>query len=165
MRLLGVDFGFKRIGLAVAETDPGIVSARPSIEASGKLKTDAEQLASIARREEADLLILGLPIEETGDEGRMARICRTLAGHIAELGIVVELVDERYTSTEADRNLREISTPDGKELRASQRRKLKDGEAARLILERFMTERGHPRPTGDAEGGSDHAGNGHATFI
>jgi putative Holliday junction resolvase len=132
LRLLGVDFGFKRIGIAIAETDPMIISARPAIDASGTLKVDAGKLAAMAVKEEAGAVVVGLPVEESGGEGRMARICRTLASHISATGLAVHLVDERLTSVEAESTLRD----DG--LKASERRKLKDGEAARLILERYI---------------------------
>lgn len=134
MRLLGIDFGFKRIGVAVAETEVGIVTARPAFAASGALKTDAAEIAKMAKREEASAVVLGLPIEESGEEGRMARICRTLGDHIVGNGVPVYLVDESMTSVEADDALR----MDG--LKASQRRKLRDGEAAALILERYLHE-------------------------
>lgn len=134
MRLLGVDFGFARIGIAVAETEFGIVSARPALAASGTLKKDAKALADFAKKEQADQLVLGLPLED-GEEGKMARICRTLADAIRAHGVPVVFVDETLSSVQAERSLRD----DG--LKASQRRKLKDGEAARLILERYMHER------------------------
>lgn len=128
-----MDFGFKRIGLAVAETEPEIITARPPIAASGTLAVDARKLVEMARREEVDEIVVGLPIEEDGEEGRMARICRTLAGHIRESGIRVALVDETLTSVEAERNLKA-----NEGMKGSQIRKLKDGEAARLILERHI---------------------------
>ncbi len=134
MRLLGIDFGFKRIGIAIAETEVGIVTPRPPMAASGTLKTDAAEIAKVAKREEAAAVVLGLPIEESGEEGRMARICRTLGDHIVGNGVPVYFVDESMTSVQADSLLRE----DG--LKASQRRKLKDGEAAALILERYLGE-------------------------
>lgn len=130
--MLGVDFGLSRIGVAVAESEFGVCSARPAMQASGKLKTDAEAIAAVVRREEADAVVLGLPVEESGEEGRMARIARQLAAHLSALGIQVELVDERFTSVEAERGLREG------DFKASERRKRRDGEAAALILERFM---------------------------
>jgi putative Holliday junction resolvase len=132
MRLLGIDFGFKRIGVAVAETEVGIVTPRPPLSASGTLKKDAEALAAFAKREEAAAIVLGLPVEESGEEGRMARICRTLAGLIEGNGVRVHLVDESMTSVQADGALRDEG------LKASQRRKLRDGEAAALILERYI---------------------------
>jgi putative Holliday junction resolvase len=132
MRLLGVDFGFKRIGLAIAETEVGIVTPRAPLTASGTLKRDAEAIAIFAKREEVDAVVLGLPVEESGEEGRMARICRTLAEHIVGNGMKVHLVDESMTSVQAERSLMDEG------LKASQRRKLKDGEAAALILERYL---------------------------
>lgn len=132
MRLLGIDFGFKRIGVAIAETEAGIVTPRPSFPASGTLKVDAAAIAAYARKEEVSAVVVGLPVEESGDEGRMARICRTLAEHVQGNGLTVHLVDESMTSVEADYALREEG------LKASQRRKLRDGEAAALILERYI---------------------------
>jgi len=129
LRILGVDFGFKRIGLAIAESEPPIATSRAFIEASGSLAGDARRLVEIGRKEEVDRVVVGLPLED-GREGRMARLCRTLAGHIRASGLDVDLVDESLTSVEA-------AAMHG-ELKASQRRKLKDGEAARLILERYL---------------------------
>lgn len=133
MRLLGVDFGFRRIGLAVGESQAAIATPRNSLTASGMLKRDAESIAAVARQEEADAVIVGLPIEPTGEEGDMARICRLLAGHLETLGCVVNLEDERLSSVEAEETL----VAGG--LKASRRRKLRDGEAACIILERFMS--------------------------
>ena len=132
MRLLGVDFGMARIGLAVGESEHDLATPRPPLAASGKLKTDAAAIAAIAKKEQAETVVVGLPIEEDGEEGKMARIARLLAGHIQDLGFKVALVDERMTSVEAESGLRRM------DLKASERRKLRDGEAASLILERFM---------------------------
>lgn len=134
MRLMGIDYGFRRIGIAFAESAHGIATPRPAMTASGSLKRDAEALAKMAKTEEADAVVIGLPIEADGGEGRMARICRTLAEHVAAIGPPTHLIDERLTSVQADAHLRE------EELKASQRRRRKDGEAARLILERFIHE-------------------------
>lgn len=134
IRLLGIDFGFKRIGVAVGETSLGIATARPPIAASGALKRDAEAIVRIAKNEQADVVVIGLPLEEIG-EGRMARICRTLGSHVSESGQRVEFVDESMSSVQAE------ATLIADDLKASQRRKLRDGEAARLILERYMNEK------------------------
>jgi len=131
-----VDFGFKRIGLAIAEAEHGVVTPRPFLEATGKLVTDAERLVEIGRAEDVDRIVLGLPLDD-GEEGRMARICRILAGHIRDGGFAVDLVDETLTSVEADARILDSAE---RRLKASQRRKLKDGEAARLILERYLAE-------------------------
>jgi putative Holliday junction resolvase len=134
MRILAVDFGFRRIGIAMGESELGIGSPRKALDASGSLKKDAEAISSVARAEEASLVVVGLPIEPTGEEGRMARICRQLGGHIETLGTPVAFIDESLSSREADRNLMDAG------LKASQRRKKVDGEAAMTIMERFWNE-------------------------
>lgn len=134
MRLLGVDFGFKRIGIAVAESDFGVVTPRAAIAATGTLKRDVENLEATFRRESADQVVLGLPIEEDGNLGKMARVCQTVAGLLRDKGIEVVLVDERYTSIEAEAALRQ------EDLKASQRRRLRDGESAGILLERYLEE-------------------------
>jgi len=132
MRLLGVDFGFKRIGLAVVDSDIKLPAPRPTLAASGKLKNDAQTLHELAKKEQANAIVIGLPVEPDGSEGRMARICRQLAGQIEALGTTVHFVDERLTSIEAEQNLF------AEDLKASQRKKRLDSEAACLILERYL---------------------------
>lgn len=122
----------KRIGLAVAESDHGVVTSRPPITPTGTLRKDAALLKDLVKKEQADFIVLGLPLEPGGEEGRMAKIARTLANEIQGAGCRVELVDETLTSVEAESDLRAGG------LKASQRKKLRDGEAARLILERFL---------------------------
>jgi len=132
LRILGVDFGFKRIGLAVAESDFGVVTPRPALAATGTLKRDAENLEATFQRELADKVVLGMPVEEDGNLGKMARVCQTIADLLREKGIEVVLVDERYSSIEAESALRQ------EDLKASERRKLRDGEAAGILLERYL---------------------------
>ncbi len=131
MRLLGIDFGFARIGAAVTDDAVGLPSALPAFAASGKLKVDAEAIAVLAKRQEAEKIVLGLPLEE-GVEGKMARVMRQLGGHLQATGLVVDYVDETLTSVEAEQGLR------GTDMKASQRKKRRDGEAACLILERYL---------------------------
>lgn len=134
MRLLGVDFGFRRIGLAVGETDARLASPRPNLAASGALKRDADTLVQFARREQAQAIVLGYPLGDEGEDGRMARIARTLKEHLEALGMIVHLVDESLSSVEAETAMFEAG------LKASERKKRRDGEAACRILERYMTE-------------------------
>lgn len=131
MRLLGIDFGFARIGAAVTDDAVGLPSALPAMTASGKLKVDAGAIATLAKRQEAEKIVLGLPLEN-GEEGKMARIMRQLGGHLQAVGLVVDYVDETLTSVEAEDALR------GTDMKASQRKKLRDGEAACRILERYL---------------------------
>ena len=131
MRLLGIDFGFARIGVAVTDDAVGLPSALPALAASGKLKLDAGTIALLAKRQEAGTVVLGLPLEN-GEEGKMARVMRQLGGHLQATGLVVDYVDETLTSVEAEASLR------GTDMKASQRKRHRDGEAACLILERYL---------------------------
>lgn len=131
MRLLGVDFGFARIGAAVTDEAVGLPSALPALSASGKLRVDAGAIALLAKRQEAGKVVLGLPLED-GQEGKMARVMRQLGGHLEGLGLVVDYVDETLTSVEAEASLLETG------MKASQRKRARDGEAACRILERYL---------------------------
>ena len=132
MRLLGIDFGFKRIGVAIGESEVGVVTPRSALQASGALKTDAKSISQFARKEEVEGIVLGLPVEESGEEGRMARICRTLGDHLVECGERVHFVNEIYSSREAENTLIEAG------VKVAKRKELRDGEAASVILERFF---------------------------
>jgi len=131
MRILGVDFGSKRIGIALGETEGRVASPRPALVPSGKLKTDALTLTKLAQAESAEAIALGIP---DYDDDKMANICRRLASEIEALGYQVHLVDESFTSVEAESVLLEMG------FKASHRKRMRDGEAACRILDRFFEQ-------------------------
>lgn len=131
MRVLGVDFGGKRIGLAVGETEHEIASPRPAIEATGTLRLDAVNLAELAKKEAAEQVVVGLPLIE-GEETKMSRICRMLGAEIEKLGFTVAYVDESLTSMTAESNLGKQGWTSGTV------KKHLDSESACQILERFF---------------------------
>ncbi|MBX7132360.1 MAG: Holliday junction resolvase RuvX [Fimbriimonadaceae bacterium] len=131
MRLLGVDFGQKRIGIAVGEAEFGVSSPRQAIEASGSLKRDAQTIADIARKEEAIEIVVGMP-GSFDDDDRQARLCGILAQNLRDLGWKVELVDETMTSVEAHQTARDLG------LTAAERRRIVDSESACRILDRYL---------------------------
>ncbi len=140
MRLLGVDLGTVRIGLAVAETEPFVAGPRPPLAASGTLKRDAGAIAALARREEADRVVLGLPLafSPTGEreESRVSRAARLLARELEALGETVAFADEAFTSAAAEGAMRDAG------LSIAESRRKVDGEAACRILETYWeTER------------------------
>lgn len=137
MRLLGVDLGTKRIGLAVAETSVQLASPRNALAATGTLKRDAEAIHAQLKREEANAIVIGLALGDEGEGSRMAKAARLLAGHLEALGDTVHFVDESLTSVEAENSLLDAG------FKASERRRKRDGEAACLILERYMSQE-HP---------------------
>lgn len=137
MRLLGVDLGRRRIGIAIGESILGIATPRPMLAASGKLDTDADVLAALARREAVDRVVVGIPLmADAADGGAMQRACRELAERLRRRELDVDLCDEAYTSIEAADALRQTG------LTAAQRKGRIDSEAAARILERYMSESG-----------------------
>ncbi len=131
MRLLAVDLGKKRIGIAVGESHPEVISPRPALAATGVLKQDAQSVDKIARREEVNVIVVGLPLED-GEEGRMAIVCRKFGELLVEHGWLVQYEDESLSSVQAIANMADL------DMKASLRKKRRDGEAAAIILERFL---------------------------
>ena len=135
MRLIGVDFGGKRIGMATVDSDVRLPAPLNVIEASGTLAKDAAEIKLIVERENAGAVVLGLPLDLSG-ETKMSKICRMLGDRLTSLGLIVHYVDESMTSQLAE----DIMAGSG--LTAAQVRKRVDSEAACRILERFMEEHG-----------------------
>lgn len=134
MKILAVDFGLKRIGLACGRTESGLASPLPNLAASGTLRTDAKNIAAVAAKQDAELVVIGVPVmEDASDSGRMQRICRTLASHVESEGLRTALVDESMTSEVALAELTEMET------KAAGRKRAKDALAAILIFERYLT--------------------------
>jgi putative Holliday junction resolvase len=130
---LGVDWGMKRIGIAVGEREFGIATARPHLLATGSLKKDAEAIATLAKQEMAQAIVVGLP-EQEEDESPIANIGLKLAEQLREGGWTVYTVNEALTSIEAEENLKQEG------VRAAKRKDKRDGMAATIILERFFNE-------------------------
>jgi len=130
VRVLGVDLGRVRIGLAVGETEFKIATPRAPLTASGTLAKDALAIGEIAKREEVDRVVVGQPVN--AEDERMARVCAMLADSIRALGWQVDLVDESFSSVQAEANLVQA------DLKGSDRRARRDGEAAAIILERYF---------------------------
>jgi putative Holliday junction resolvase len=139
-RILGIDLGSRRIGLAVA--DAGIDIARPlqTVNRAASVEADAVVVGRICREQDATELVVGLPVEASGIEGEMAAAAREWAGRIGPLlGLPVTLRDERLSSFEAERRLGRM--PRGRSGGAPSRtqrnafRARIDREAASVILQ------------------------------
>jgi putative Holliday junction resolvase len=139
-RILGVDLGSKRVGLAVADAGIGIARPLATVSRGANLDEDVVVLERVCREQGVAELVVGLPIEAKGDEGTMAEAARTWATAVAErLGIPVTMRDERLSSFEAERRLGRM--PRGRSGGAPSRtqrnafRARIDREAASVILQ------------------------------
>lgn len=107
VRILGLDPGGKRVGLAIADSSLGVATGLGVIEYSGR-EQFIKQLRSIAGDEDISLIVMGLPRNMDGSEGEAAKKSRRLAETIRErLNIEVELVDERLTTHQAIKQVHE----------------------------------------------------------
>ncbi|MCB0825238.1 MAG: Holliday junction resolvase RuvX [Armatimonadetes bacterium] len=134
MRWLGVDLGKVRIGVAVADDATQLIRPLPQIIAKGALSKDAGQVIEVAKSEDAEGIVLGLPLD-AGEETPMSKVVRRFGEILSESGWQVDYVDESLTSFEADSQMFESG------IKASQRKRNLDSQAACLILERWMQNR------------------------
>jgi putative Holliday junction resolvase len=98
-RLLGIDLGERRIGLAVAEIDREPALPLATIRRQRTPAADAERLATVIREQRIDELVVGLPLEAGGSEGTMSAAARRWAAALeAVLGLPIAFRDERLSS-------------------------------------------------------------------
>lgn len=136
-RVLGVDLGARRVGLAL--TDPGrmISSPHSTIPMTGEAAL-AEKLMELCTRQSVALVVIGLPLSADGSEGPGCARSRRIAAALESRGMPVRLQDERWSSREAEDILRET----GKTRRTS--REKVDAIAASLILSEYLREASPP---------------------
>lgn len=131
-RVLGLDVGTKTIGIAMS--DPGRMLASPVRTLSRRsVREDADSLKKLIAAEHVVEIVVGMPYELDGSEGRSARLARQIGDALAAgTGLPIRYVDERYTSVDADQMLIEVG------LSRERRRAVIDQQAAVLILQSFL---------------------------
>ena len=132
-RILALDFGTRRIGVAV--TDPLGITAQPLqvIQCAGA-QTDVEAVVQLVQDYNAPVLVIGLPRRTDGEEGTLAKKVRKFANKVADAcDVEIELWDEWFTTVQAGRIL-----ADGG-LNTRKAREVIDSVAASLILESWMS--------------------------
>jgi putative Holliday junction resolvase len=145
-RLLGVDYGDVRIGLAISDPTRLIASPLATYERVGTDR-DAGYFRRLVEAEHVGGLVVGLPIHLSGEEGEKARAARAYGAWLAEAtGLKVVFWDERYTTKIAEEALRDAG------LSAGRRKQRRDKVAAQVMLQSYL-DAGCP----DSEGIS-HAG-------
>jgi len=140
MRALGIDLGSKRIGIAVSDRSGTIASPLTMIPRSGSVKRDHEQIRKLVIEEDAELLVVGLPLNMNGSVGPAAKAAVAEADALATVvGVPVITFDERRTTVTADRALIEAG------ISARARRKLVDKVAAAVLLQTWLDSRAAQR--------------------
>ncbi|BDV01675.1 putative pre-16S rRNA nuclease [Thermodesulfomicrobium sp. WS] len=134
MRVLGIDFGIKRVGLAVGSTQTGLVRPLGVIHRTTR-KALWEELLAVIAREQVQAIALGYPALESGADSETCRQVRNFRDHLARhTPLPITLVNEAYTTAEALQRLAEAGIP------ASRRQEMRDAMAAVGIVESFLRQ-------------------------
>jgi len=138
MAVLGIDLGSRRIGLAISDAEGRVALPAGTLQSLGRSKDLAAIRALVAERGVREVVV-GLPLHMDGRAGPEAQAARGFADALArEIGLPVELLDERWTSVEAERTLREAGRGRRREPRGAA-----DTLAATLLLRTFLARRAH----------------------
>jgi putative holliday junction resolvase len=131
-RLLGIDYGQKRVGLALS--DPlGIFASGLTTLENRSQKQLLRELASVIEKHEVEKLVMGLPLRTTGEVGEKAEEVQIFGSILSEAtGLPLVYEDERFTSVIAQQSLREQG------VQPSRKKHLIDQTSAALILQQHL---------------------------
>jgi len=140
-RILGLDVGSRTIGMAVSDLLGITAQGLKTIRRKNK-RHDFEALETIIRDYQVSEIVVGLPLRMSGQEGTQSDKMRQFAAELGRrFGLPVHLWDERLTSAQANRLLRET------EMSIKRRSEVVDQMAAVLILQSWMEARGSQPPS------------------
>jgi putative holliday junction resolvase len=132
-RVLALDLGSKRIGVAVSDDGRRVATPIEVLARTGDRRGDHRRIAALVQEWEATTVLVGLPRSLDGGLGPAARGVLAEVDHLAAtLGVPVETYDERLTTVTAERRLREL------ELSGPQRRRVVDAVAAAVLLQTWL---------------------------
>ena len=132
VRVLAIDFGMKRMGLAVSDALGITAQGLPTLQ-RGRLKDDLEKIRELTEEYSVERIIVGNPLGHSGGETTMSRRAGEFAARLRRrVNCPVDLWDERLTSVEANRALRETG------LSAGKRQQAVDRVAATLLLQSYL---------------------------
>ena len=143
-RVLAVDWGERRVGLAVCDPTGTIASGLPTLVVHS-FEEAVHGVHRAATEAEAERIVVGLPLTLAGVRGEAAQRAETFAEAIARrTGLPVELMDERLTSALSQRRLRETGARGGATKRSRERARARvDQGAAMALLEGWLARAAH----------------------
>lgn len=131
-RILGIDFGLKRIGLAIS--DPLGITAQP-LETLHRtqMKQDLQKIRAIIEEREVEKIVIGLPLNMNGSEGFMVATMRSFTRELKDfIGLEIIEIDERLTSQQAGQALQSAA------VKGKHRKKSIDTISAQIILQTYL---------------------------
>ena len=136
MRVVGLDLGSRRIGVAVSDDGGAVASPHTVITRSGDDDADRAAVAAVVAEVGAGRVVVGLPLSLDGSEGPAARAAKAEAAALATvLDVPVETHDERLTTVTADRSLKALK------MKSDERRRVVDQVAAAVMLQSWLDSR------------------------
>jgi putative Holliday junction resolvase len=130
--MMGLDPGGRRIGVALSDPT-GLLASAHTIVRRTTLDRDLEALRKIASENDVELIVVGLPLHLSGREGGEAEKAREFALRVGEaLNLPIEMVDERLSSVEAERQLQESR------VRRGRWKERLDAIAAAVVLQGYL---------------------------
>lgn len=143
-RVIGLDHGARRIGVAVGDTETGMAFARRALQRRNQQR-DVAVIGDLCAAEGADLVVVGLPLNMDGTEGEQAGAARGFGEQLRAAGLRVEFEDERLSTWEARQRMGES----GRRPRRGSGEL--DSTAARVILQQYLDARRWPGSPEEAE--------------
>jgi len=132
-RYLGIDYGTKRIGLAVSDPEGRIASPLRALPAVGDAASQVRDVVAAAAEYDVNEWVIGLPLNMDGSEGPQVRLVKTFAAALTKATDgPVHLWDERLSSETADAYLARTGLTHG------QKKRRRDALAAQAILQEFL---------------------------
>lgn len=133
-RILGLDFGTKRVGAALS--DPrGLIASPLEVYERRDPVQDARHYKNLAAENDVYRIVVGLPVHLGGREGASASLARTFGDWlVAAVGVPIVYYDERYTTVDAEDSMIAAG------LKRSKRKGLRDMLAARVLLQNYLDD-------------------------
>jgi putative Holliday junction resolvase len=138
MRTMGIDFGERRVGVAVSDPTGTLASPLPTLKRRARKRPPFVALEALIEEYEVGALVVGLPLTPQGEDSPWTRTVRDFGEALARrTGLPLHFVDERFTSVQAERAIRGIGLPKGKR----EENERIDAAAAVLILQSWLNRR------------------------
>ncbi|MGQ0561823.1 MAG: Holliday junction resolvase RuvX [Gemmatimonadota bacterium] len=137
-RILAIDYGERRVGLAISDPSATIAQPLPTLVRRTGKRPPVSKILDIVAANQVREIVVGLPLSLAGEDTEWTRAVRDFARTLeARAGTPVTLLDERLTSVRAERAVRELG------LKKSQREQKEriDAAAAQLLLQQFLDQR------------------------
>ena len=141
MRIMALDVGDKRIGIAISDPTGTLATPFGATERGAKTSDDIAEILRLAEREGADEIVVGMPYTLSGERGAQASKTAAFVRELRDMAdIPIATVDERLSTAQANRLLRESSPPKRRRNRRANRARV-DASAAAVILQGYLDGR------------------------